>query len=53
MQSQLTDTESKFQREELRKLCDVSKIKATPGQSKIDMLQVQLITTRSQQTRIL
>ena len=33
--------------------CDCSSVEPSPGQSEVDMLQVQLITSRSQQSRIL
>ena len=53
LQAQLTRAASKHQRKILKVGCDCSSVEPSPGQSEVDMLQVQLITSRSQQSRIL
>ena len=53
LQSKLTGAACTHQRRVLRASCDTSKVEPSPGQSVVDMLQVQLVTSRSQQSRVL
>ena len=53
LQKQLTGAVAAHQRVDLRASCDHRKVEPMPGTSTVDMLQTHLVTSRSQQTRIL